>query len=434
MQYITKRNSIYYFQRRIPKELSREPIADLLTSKKLFQTSLKTTNRKIALHKAAQLNLWFEEQLRLLRKPKLEADNVFLSLTQDTEVPREIDARQLVIEWIENEYKFSFDREPNQTLRSIPSEVRIALDRLKSAENGKKYLSLIQIAKECVEDMAQEGKVNKKSIPGKVIPAAKWLLSCLDLTDIELTKIETKHVKAAMRFSKNQKGLAPATINGHLCALRALWQFAHEDYSLPAQGPFTKMSSKGKSESYRRFYPEEIFQLYQLADDLIKPAIMIGATTGARISEATTMKAIRDSSNGRLYWSIKPDGDGKTASSTRVIPVHPKLAFVTEGYSLEVTSRTLTRHMRAAVDSLIKSGKLRTEHSGKLSFHSFRSHVASELAHSQGYRPDQIELFTGHRAQGSELKRKSTVHIYIQSPSKNLLEQMVDGLCWPFEN
>lgn len=434
MNYLLKRDSGYYYQRRVPKCLSNSTVARQLTSKKIFQTSLKTTSLREAKFQAAKINSWFESLLADINAETFDAGKYFYRLVHHDALSKE-DARCMTIERIEEETGFSFSRDPEEALPEITAAAKHAINQLQAAESGRLSLSLQSIGNECIDDLMQEGSTNKKSIPGKIKPAIQWFLKSNELSDINLIDIKPSMVNRAMKFSARDLKLKASTVNGHINALRTVWKFARFNYDVDTDNPFTGARAKGKPESYQRFLPEEIAALYQLANPKIHLAIKIGATTGARLNEVLTMQVIRDEESNELYWSIKPDGDGKTLNSTRVIPVHPKLVpEIQEGFRLELSDRDLSRHMKAAVNEIKARNLVDPNGTGRLSFHSFRSHVASELLFTHGYKPEEVELYTGHRPQGSEIKRKRTVHTYIQCPSKDILRNMASNLCWPFEN
>ena len=434
MNYLLKRGTNYYYQRRIPRNVEYSDCLELLNHKTIFQKSLRTSSLRKAKFEATKLNVWFESLLEESVSGQFDAGQYYSRLIAQKGIdPNE--ARGFTLERIEENTKCSFDWEPGQAVPKFSEQTARELQKLKDAEKGKPSLSLIRMADECVADLKADGRTNRKSIPGKIKPAARWLLKCNDEVDLDLLSIKPSMVHRAMKFSMRELNLTASTVNSHINALRTLWKFARFNYDIEASNPFAEARVKGKVKSYQRFLPQEISELYKAAHPSIRLAIKIGATTGARISEVVTMKAIEDADTGDLYWSIRPNGDGKTANSTRVIPVHPRLlSEVSEGFQLGISDRQLSRLMKKVIEELKQLDLFDRSGSGKLSFHSFRAHVASELLYTHGYKPEEVELFTGHRPQGSDIKKKSTVHTYIQCPSKDILKKMASELCWPFEN
>ena len=425
---ITKRGNHFYYQRRIPKELSKKAVSAKLSGKKLYQVSLKTNELNEARLKAAKINLWFEEQLHTARNQSDPA-LIYRSLIDNKLNP--IDAFSLSLEAIEAQHNFSFERNPGD-LPQVSIDALDALRRLRRASEGATSKDLNQLAEECKKDLIESEIGGKKGLQGKIKPAIKWLHDALGKNILYLEDLKPRDIKNAVRLTQREGLLSSSTISGHLRALRAIWKFSKVEYDLTFRSPFEDISIKVTSNSYDRLYPDEINTLHSLADPEIQLAIKIGATTGARISEVTSMSAIKDSQSGKLFWSIKPNGDGKTKNSTRVIPVHPRLlSEINDGFTLDVSERTLPRKMRHAMTNLKDLLGIKDR---SLSFHSFRSHVASELVYSLGYKPEEVELYTGHCPQGSLIKRKGAVHTYIQCPSEDILQGMANNLCWPFKN
>lgn len=425
---ITKRGNHFYYQRRIPNELSKKSHNSKLFGKKLYQISLKTSVPNEARLKAAKMNLWFEEQLHLVRN-HTDPASVYRSLIDDKLDP--MDAFSLSLEAIEEDYGISFEREQGESV-DIPNNAKLALKRLRKAAEGSLQKDLRQLGDECKRDLLEAGVISKKGLLGKLNPAIRWLHDAMGVDVLYLDDLKPRDVKNAVRLTYRAGLLASSTISGHLRALRAIWKYAKVEYDLAYRSPFDDISIKVKSDSYDRLFPDEIDTLHNLADPEIRLAIRIGATTGARISEVASISTVKDTPTGQLFWSIKPNGDGKTKNSTRLIPVHPRLlGEISEGFSLGISGRTLSRKMKDAM-TMMKAQLGITDR--KLSFHSFRSHVASELAFTNKFTTKEIELYTGHRSQGSEIQRKRTIDTYIQCPSKNTLVKMARQLCWPFKN
>lgn len=436
MNYITLRGSTYFFQRRIPQILSENPKFPEFFGKQLFQRSLQTPSRRLAKSKAASLNAEFEKVILNAMNNELDVARIFSVAKQYLSEPDAIDARTFTLNEIESHFNFSFDRESNETL-SLPKHIKTALDQLTQAESGKKFYSLREMALLCKEDLILEGNTNKKGILGKIEPAVEWLLNLMEVEDIDLLEIKPSQVKTAIRRSLNDLNLAASTINGHINALRKIWKVSVVQHDITAVSPFTGMRAKGKSNPFDRFFPEEIAKMYRYADGDLKMAIKVGATTGARASEALSMEVIECENSQKLFWSIKPDGDGKTANSTRIIPVHPKLIpEVYPGFKLPISQRTLSRKFSKLIEDMTQReefrGSQQSSEPRKLSFHSFRSHVASELTFAGRFNPEEIALYTGHKGQNSKLMR-GALGIYIQTPSEDVLSAMAQSLCWPFD-
>lgn len=436
MNYITLRGSTYFFQRRVPQILSENPKYPEFFGKKLFQRSLQTPSRRLAKSKAASLNAEFEKVILNATNNELDVARIFSLAKQDLSESDALDARTLTLNEIESHFNFSFDREPNEAL-SLPKHIKNALEQLAQAESGKKVYSLREMALLCKEDLILEGNTNKKGILGKIEPAAHWLLNLMEVEDVDMLAIKPSKVKTAIRRSLNDLNLSASTINGHINALRKIWKVFVVQHDITAVSPFAEMRAKGKSNHWDRFFPEEITKMYHIADDQLKIAIKIGATTGARASEAVSMKVIECENSQNMFWSIKPDGDGKTANSTRIIPVHPKLiSEIYPGFKLPISQRTLSRKFSNLIKDMAQREEFRSSQqsseSRKLSFHSFRSHVASELAFTGRFNPEEIGLYTGHKGQNSKLMR-GALGIYIQTPSEDVLSAMAQSLCWPFD-
>jgi integrase len=245
----------------------------------------------------------------------------------------------------------------------------------------------------------------------KIRRAADWFLGHIIQDDIDIESIDYDQVRGFLTQDLNA-GVSGSTINGHLYGLKQIWDRAKSSKLVTGENPFSKHRVTKDSQSYDPYTQDEIAAMYAAAEDDLKTLIHAAATTGARINELLTaeVKTCRTTKQDRQCWLFKFQSKGKTEQSTRAVPLHPTLQLP-EGFRFNMSDRTVTRRFRDLKDRTLGepldplTGKPR-----KLSFHSFRTTVITELTVNQRINEKVVGAVTGHLA-GSA--RTGSIRTYI---------------------
>jgi len=122
---------------------------------------------------------------------------------------------------------------------------------------------------------------------------------------------------------------------------------------------------------------------------------------------------------------------GKTSQSTRAVPLHPSLNLP-EGFSFRsLANRTVTKQFKQLRESCIAdsvhelTGKPR-----KLSFHSFRTTVITELTVKHRFNEKVVGAITGHLAGNS---RVGSIQAYINPNDLQASLETVGLLPWEYK-
>jgi integrase len=221
--------------------------------------------------------------------------------------------------------------------------------------------------------------------------------------------------------------VAGSTLNGHLYGLRQVWDRAKKSKIVTGDNPFSSHGIPKESVSYSPFSSEEVMALYDVANDELKLLIHAAATTGARMGELLTGEVRTPTTFNKPCWFFKFKDKGKTEQSTRVVPLHSSLVLP-EGFTFKLTDRTVTRQFKELRDRIITNnidectGKPR-----KLSFHSFRTTLITELVVRQGISEKVVGAITGHLAGSMKM---GSITSYINSDDLELKSQTVDRIKW----
>ncbi|SFJ88195.1 hypothetical protein SAMN04488079_102166 [Methylophaga sulfidovorans] len=316
------------------------------------------------------------------------------------------------------------DKPTIKKLKSIAEREREAVFALLGAKRqaGK---SVKNLTKAVVRESEARG-LAKKTI-SKLERSSSWLLESLMLTDIDIDQIEYEQVNDCL-IAELEAGVSGSTLNGHLWGLSKMWSRAKRAKLVSGDNPFTghKISKKGKS--YDPFTMEEIRDLYQHADPEFKTLIHAGATTGARIGEMlrAEVKVLHD----QPCWLFNFKEKGKTEQSTRIVPLHESLDLP-EGFTFKIPYRTALRTMREHVDKVL--GTRHHELTGeprKLSFHSFRSTIITQLRRMR-YSDKAIGSITGHL--GEDSSKGGSLPVYDHVEALSFKKELVDQIKWSLE-
>ena len=171
---------------------------------------------------------------------------------------------------------------------------------------------------------------------------------------------------------------------------------------------------------------KEVKELYAAADANLKTIIHAAFVTGARVGELLTCEVKTPSTVDFKCFILKFKDKGKNEHSTRVVPVHSSLSL-DEGFGFKMSARTLSRDFKMLVDSVIINKK--HELNGKdrkLSFHSFRSTLITELIIEKEVSYIAVAAITGH-IEGVKL---GAIKSYIHDDDLQKKRDTVEKIIW----
>lgn len=135
-------------------------------------------------------------------------------------------------------------------------------------------------------------------------------------------------------YGGNPKGLSPQTMNRHVDTLSALWKWADQHELVEGRNPFAGFKQRIKAGVNQHPYlPWTMEELQSLFDPPPKRAdltelMVVALHTGMRLDEiaSLTLGQIKKEA-GIDYIEVK---DAKTPAGNRVVPLHPRLAWLAE--------------------------------------------------------------------------------------------------------
>ena len=260
----------------------------------------------------------------------------------------------------------------------------------------------------------------------KIKRSASWFLEHTIQNDIDLSLIDYDMVHEYLTLDQSS-GVSGSTLSGHLYGLAMIWDRAKKSKLVNGDNPFKLHGITKDSISYAPFTHEEILSLYSLASGELKTLIHAAATTGARLNELLTAELRTPSTYSKPCWYFKFKDKGKTKQSTRVVPVHSSLKLG-EGFTFSLNDRTVSRQFKTLVDRVIVD-KVNNDTGikRKLSFHSFRTTVITELVAKQSISEQVVGAITGHVAGSSSL---GSITVYINTDDLESKCRTVERLEW----
>lgn len=280
------------------------------------------------------------------------------------------------------------------------------------------------LTKKVLEEKQVENQASKTLL--KIRRASDWFIEHILQDDIDITLIDYDQVHGFIVSDKN-RGVSGSTLNGHMYGLSQIWGRAKKSKIVSGDNPFGAHGITNDSTPYSPFSHDEVKEMYSQADEEMKTLIHTAYTTGARLNELLTGEVKTPSSFNSPCWFFKFKDKGKTDQSTRVVPVHSSLSLP-EGFVFTLTDRTVTRRFKGLKDRVIVN--INDECSGKprkLSFHSFRTTLITELVANQGISEKVVGAITGHLAGSTKI---GSITNYINSDDLELKRQTVERVTW----
>jgi integrase len=258
--------------------------------------------------------------------------------------------------------------------------------------------------------------------------SVNWFLSHAARDDFDISLITFDQTSEYIAKDRENE-VSGSTINGYLYGLRQIWDRAKKSKIVSGENPFSCHGISKDSESYDPFTYDEVFDMYDAADEEMKILIHAAATTGARVGELLTCEVKTPSTVDFKCWFFKFKDKGKNPQSTRVVPLHSSLDLP-EGFKFSYSASVVTRDFKEIRDKVIKD--LHDECSEKdriLAFHSFRSTVITYLVAEKAISEKVVGTISGHQA-GS--KEAGVMNGYINPKSLKLKKDIVEQIKWKY--
>ena len=269
-----------------------------------------------------------------------------------------------------------------------------------------------------------------KKDTAKITTATKKFLAWLGQDDILLRQILPRHVKKYVRYARDE-GIPKNTFSAEIGKLKQIYAIAMEEGRLATDSisPFSAVTLKGFTPAKPKasYTPEHAEILAKEAASKKRKDVLINVGvsyyTGMRSSELYGC-VIREV-DGVSCFHIK---DGKTASSTRNVPLHDHLLeWLKEGGNLpdigsgfnwaSPTKPEFNKAFNRFSDAYLLKKHGVSEDAGKLSHHSFRHGMCTRLFEA-GYSELEVAHVVGHSAETVGRTEASKTYIKKGIPAK----------------
>jgi integrase len=343
--YIELRRRKYWFKRRTPKTLEQHPE---FGDKAFIAKSLQTDSLSQAIKLRDLLNAEIE---RAIRGDRLGEFNSYYNMWRakfgnpftiqehnKSDILRDADYE--LGELISN-YEFNSTNEQGKYERvwddegiSTDQEIQSLL-KLISDIKGEHYIQPISL-KESLEQALKEKNVSKSTLDAYK-NSVRHFLNNLEIEDIPISNINKQLVSEFISylFDKNK---TTKTVNNLLGNLSAIFEFTSNKGQISTPNPFRGFRISTKPTNRRQPYSKtEVEQLIKAIHPQFKLALEVLYYTGMRMGELlkldnSSIVEREGSSKTVSCFSIAPEGDGKTESATRFIPIHSDLLPKLSGF------------------------------------------------------------------------------------------------------
>ncbi|WP_157753545.1 tyrosine-type recombinase/integrase [Thiomicrorhabdus chilensis] len=394
-RHLTKQFNTWTYQRRVPKELKEHPLFIGMTT---IRKSLKTDSLQVALklrdEEDAKLEALINGDLIVTTEqiyqelvdqmgpplaPKSEEDKSNLrhivdtmrdkyrignTLHEDYKKDAELMAFSNYINRMEGDNKHPIDATLKQALQ---------LTKTKATKDGRapRYIN------------SYDNVVSK-------------FLNFLQLPDIGLNWIDTTMVDEYIEH--RLEAVSSKTTKNDITTLSAIFKTAKRKRMVDTDNPFTHTGISTKNKKIRQaFSVSEARKILEGLPERFKLAWTITYYTGVRRDELFKLNSSSivnmESQNGNIKcFSIAPDGDGKTESATRFIPIHPDLEPLLDNFSgFDFKPNTFSTH-RLTVTKEIFGEEFAESHT----LHSLRHTFSTTLHNHFPEQPQVVDWLTGH--------------------------------------
>jgi len=410
-KYLKQRGNIWWYQRRIPKDLLEH-----FDGQTTISESLGTADIRVARVQRDILNGKLQE--RKFSAPNKDRHR-FIELVQSmTE-----DKNKFPASWDEHYDLDKVQRNGDEVFIHAYTTVNERKDH-----RGSYQITL----KEALANwVSRYGKEKHKDTVNKIKKSVVNFLKFITLNDIQLEDISKRHVHDYIRLLLSTK--ATTTTQAELSRLRSIWRYCEQVGEVTTPCPFSNHSFSGGTETNKKksFTTNEISQIKDLITNegqLEQLLVKLGAFTGCRISELCNLKAKHVEYTDGIYAIFIEKG--KTNAAKRVIPLTDELGERLKELAdskdenellLGFDGKTMSRWF-----SRIKAANISTDPAK--CFHSFRVMFSTAMQ-----RAEVIELkaaaILGHK-RGETLTYDYYSDGYALPVLKEAYDQCVEHIIW----
>ena len=394
MKYLKLKNSVYIYNRHIPKQFKEAFNATAINR------SLKTDSYKEAIKARDQTNVWFD------KKCNAETSNprFFEKLKEFQGLTKEQGDEELERWNYETGDGYPHIGHPQWDGTSNPMPEKDHLEYMAIQKIRGKEVNVPDKYRLTMKDCLIKVLDEKKDLPNKTLNKYKRATEMFH----QFVGRDQQYAYAITRgmarnfIAEVKNQVKEQTIKGWLSVLSNLWKYARDNEELNNHNPFTdwsalfKKTTKRKKKFYKDWDIENLRKVIKYCKlDQDKLLIYIGWYTGARLDEVITISPediLEDKKTGIKYFSIKEEG-GKNEYAERHTPIHKDLNLMLnnfKGFNLRPSSdaygKAFSRAKRKA--GFTSLGK-------EYSFHSLRGNCSTNLENMEC--PEHIaNQITGH--------------------------------------
>lgn len=242
-------------------------------------------------------------------------------------------------------------------------------------------------------------------------------------------------------YGGRKRGLSAATVNRHVAALKALWDWArkrgHCEGDNPFEGFHTKLRAGVNVLPYAAWEPDELNILFDnppKRQDLLE-VMVVGLHSGMRLDEiaSLTWGQIKKSGDVSFFQVV----DAKTPAGNRQVPIHPALSWLTARTRKGETERVWPTFnpegpgKKLGADAGRDFSRFKTARgfrSRAKAFHSFRKCVTRIMEQAAVHESEWAQIFGHERGftygvynpEGITLQQKANIISLISYPNVRL--------------
>lgn len=308
MKHVFEKNGIYYFERRIPKDLLVED------GPKKVVKSLKTSNAKTAQERAKQFAYeldirWAYERNPAIEMPEPTKRDAALSLLKEMGVDPHIG------------FTWQHENEEEALSSAAHSHDPVAIEAYRILSKGVVYYPADALT------LYIEMKCQERGVRGlrDVERPIEYLREfCGEKPIQEYKKSDANKLRDALY----DRGLRSSSIKRIFESLRAVFNLAYAEYELQNSAPFSRVVLKTESAKERQTFDNSTLRKIQMEcrdmDDPNRWLIALLSDSGLRLGEAvglTSEDIVQDANMPHIRLVERPWRRLKTNSSKRIVPL-----------------------------------------------------------------------------------------------------------------
>ena len=427
--HVYKRGKTYHFKKRIPARLADHPF---FSGQGLFYSrSLETDSFRVAEKRALSI---LSEWAKLESDSPVDRFDAWMKYYQR-------EAERFAIHHKDSSLASSLDEADYRAIMSDEILARPSRDqdlRLNALFHRKDSYatSLKHLANKTTIAKQAVGKSGPKSVIAKIRRGKEWLLSSRGKDDLFLEEISWTLVHEALS-NETIMNTPSNTLRGYLYGLRQIWKHAYKLQLVSSRTtPFDEHDIQDTSVGFNPFTIDEVRRMYSAASQNydLQLAIKIGYSTGARAGEVCDIQRYDSPDVPYPLWAIKFSSRGKTKSSQRLIPIHPKLVpEIPKDFKARWSYKNLIERAFKKVkeSSILDPNDALTLRTRRLGFHSFRVMTVNTLVYEAGFSLAVASEYTGHKA--SRLAAEGAITGYLRDASFDTKLKMANSIPWIFD-